>query len=54
MIQIMEIINFGDSLRIVSKRTDREEPEEPIFIQVDSQGFDLLQIVTEIKNHLEQ
>lgn len=53
MIEIVEIINFGNGLRIVSKKSG-QDPEEPIFIDVNSENFDLLQIITEIKNHLEQ
>lgn len=53
MIEIIEIINLGNSLRIVYKK-DGQDPEEPIYIEVDSENFDLLQIITEIKNYLEQ
>lgn len=53
MIEIIEIINFGDSLRVVYKRSG-EDPQEPFYIEVDSENFDLLQIITEIKNYLEQ
>jgi hypothetical protein len=52
MIEIVEIINFGDCLRVAYKKRD-QEPEEPFYIEVDSQNFDLLQIITEIKNYLE-
>lgn len=53
MIEIVEIINFGDSLRVVYKKSGQDQ-EEPIFIYVDSENFDLLQIITEIKNYLEE
>lgn len=53
MIEIVEIINFGDCLRVVYKRMG-QDPEEPIFIEVDSENYDLLQIITEIKNYLEE
>ena len=53
MIEIVEIINFGNCLRVVYKEKDHD-PEEPIFIDVNSENFDLLQIITEIKNYLEE
>lgn len=52
MIEIVEIINFGDTLRVVYKRMG-QDPEET-YIDVDSENYDLLQIITEIKNHLEK
>lgn len=52
MIEIVEIINFGDSLRVVYKK-EGQDPEEPIIIEVDSENFDLLQILTKIKNLIE-
>ncbi len=53
MIEIVEIINFGNCLRVVYKKMDHD-PEEPIFIEVNSENFTLLEIITEIKNYLEQ
>jgi hypothetical protein len=53
MIEIIEIINMGNCLRVVYKKSG-EDPEEPFFIDVDSENFDLLQIITEIKNYLEE
>jgi hypothetical protein len=52
MIEIIEIINFGNCLRVVYKRAG-EDPQEPFYIDVDSENYDLLQIITEIKNYLE-
>jgi hypothetical protein len=53
MIEIIEIINMGNCLRVVYKKSG-EDPEEPFYIEVDSENFDLLQIITEIKNYLEE
>lgn len=53
MIEIVEIINFGTSLRVVYKKAG-EDPQEPFYIDVNSENFDLLQIITEIKKYLEQ
>ncbi len=52
MIEIVEIINFGTSLRVVYKMAG-QAPEEPFYIEVDSENFTLLEIITEIKNYLE-
>jgi hypothetical protein len=51
MIEMIEIINMGNSLRITYKFSGHE-PEEPFYIDVNSEDFDLLQIITEIKNNL--
>jgi len=53
MIEIVEIINMSTSLRVVYKKSG-EDPEEPFYIEVDSENFDLLEIITEIKNYLEE
>jgi len=53
MIEIIEIVNFGTSLRVAYKKKD-QDPEEPFFIEADTENLTLLEIITLIKTHLEE
>lgn len=52
MIQYIEIINFGDQIRIVTKDEGASEFNEPIVIDVEAPCISLDEILTEIKNRL--
>jgi hypothetical protein len=53
MIQYIEIINFGDQIRIVTKNEGSNEFNEPIVISnVETPCISLEEILTEIKNRL--
>jgi hypothetical protein len=52
MIQYIEIINFGDQIRIVTKDEGDSEFNEPIIIDVETPCISLEEILTEIKNRL--
>lgn len=53
MIQFCEIINRGTSIRIVTRDSDTEEFNEPIEFDVEVEVNTLEELVTVIKNHLE-
>jgi hypothetical protein len=52
MIQYIEIINFGDQIRIVTKDEGSSDFNEPIVIDVEVPCISLDEILTEIKNRL--
>jgi len=52
MIQYIEIINFGDQIRIVTKNEGSNEFNEPVIIDVKTPCISLEEILTEIKNRL--
>jgi hypothetical protein len=52
MIQYIEIINFGDQIRIVTKDEGASEFNEPIEFDVETPCISLDEILTEIKNRL--
>ena len=52
MIQYIEIINFGNQIRIVTKDEGATEFNEPIIIDVEAPCGSLDEILTEIKNRL--
>jgi hypothetical protein len=52
MIQYIEIVNFGDQIRIVTKNEGSNEFNEPIVIDVETPCILLEEILTEIKNRL--
>jgi hypothetical protein len=52
MIQYIEIINFGDQIRVVTKNEGSTEFNEPIIIDVETLCVSLNDILTEIKNRL--
>ena len=53
MIQFCEIINRGTSIRIVTKNSESEEFNEPIEFEVDVEIHTLEELVTAIKNYLD-
>ena len=52
MIQYIEIINFGDQIRVVTKDEGASEFNEPVIIDVETPCVSLEEILTEIKNRL--
>jgi hypothetical protein len=52
MIQYIEIINFGDQIRIVTKDEGTTEFNEPIIINVEVPCVSLDEILTEIKQNI--
>jgi hypothetical protein len=52
MIQYIEIINFGDQIRVVTKDEGASEFNEPVIIDVETPCISLEEILTEIKNRL--
>jgi hypothetical protein len=53
MIQYIEIVNFGDQIRVVTKDEAASEFNEPIIISnVETPCISLEEILTEIKNRL--
>jgi len=52
MIHYVEIINFGDQIRIVTKDEGATDFNEPIIIDVETPCILLDEILTEIKNRL--
>lgn len=53
MIQFCEIINRGTSIRIVTRDSDNEEFNEPIEFDVEVEVNTLEELVTAIKNYLD-
>jgi hypothetical protein len=53
MIQFCEIINRGTSIRIVAKDSSSEEFDEPIEFDIDVEINSFEELVTTIKNHLD-
>jgi hypothetical protein len=53
MIQYVEIINFGNSIRIVSKKNDSTEFSDPIEFEISDSTENLIDIISLIKTHLE-
>jgi hypothetical protein len=52
MIQYIEIVNFGDQIKVVTKDEGSVEFNEPIFIDIETPCISLDDILTEIKKHL--
>jgi hypothetical protein len=53
MIQFCEIINRGDSIRIVTKDSESEEFNEPIEFEVEIEVNTLEELVLTIKSYLD-
>ena len=53
MIQFCEIINRGTSIRIVTRDSNNQEFNEAIEFDVEVEIHTLEELVTVIKNHLE-
>jgi hypothetical protein len=53
MIQFCEIINRGTSIRIVTRDSDNQEFNEPIEFDVDVEVNTFEELVTTIKNYLD-
>jgi hypothetical protein len=53
MIQFCEIINRGTSIRIVTRDSDNEEFNEPIEFDTEDEVNTLEELVTTIKNYLD-
>jgi hypothetical protein len=53
MIQFCEIINRGTSIRIVTRDSDNQEFNEPIEFDIDVDVNTLEELVTTIKNYLD-
>lgn len=53
MIQFCEIINRGTSIRIATKDLDSNQPNEPIEFDVDVEVNTLEELVSTIKNYLD-
>jgi hypothetical protein len=53
MIQYVEIINFENQIRVVTKYEGATEFNEPIIIDVKTACISLDDILTEIKKHIE-
>ena len=53
MIQFCEIINRGTSIRIATKDLDSNQPNEPIEFDVDVEVTTLEELVSTIKNYLD-
>jgi hypothetical protein len=54
MIQFIEIINLGNSIRIVTKQTDSDVFDEPIEFQITDEIVSFQDLINVIKNYLEQ
>ena len=52
MIQFCEIINFGNTIRYVTRQAGSNEFDEPVEIEIEEGVTDLSQILTIILNHL--
>ena len=53
MIEFCEIINQGTIIRIVTKNSDSQEFNQPIEFSIDAEVNTLEELVTAIKNYLE-
>jgi hypothetical protein len=53
MIQFCEIINRGTSIRIVTRDSDNQEFNEPIEFEFDVEVNTFEELVTTIKNYLD-
>jgi hypothetical protein len=53
MIHYIEIINFGNQIRLVTKDEGVDEFNEPIIIDVETPCISLNDVLTEIKKHIE-
>ena len=53
MIQYVEIINFENQIRVVTKDEGATEFNEPIIIDVETVCISLNDVLTEIKKHIE-
>jgi hypothetical protein len=53
MIQICEIINRGTSIRIATKDSESNQPNEPIEFDVEVEVNTLEELVLTIKNYLD-
>ena len=53
MIQYIEIINFGDQIRIVTKDEGSSEFNEPIEFNLSIEVNTFEEIIATIKNHLD-
>ncbi len=52
MIQYIEIVNFGNQIRVVTKTEGASEFDTPIVIELETPCDSLEEILTEIKNRL--
>lgn len=54
MIQFCEIINLGNSIRIVTKQSDSDVFDEPIEFEITDGVVSFEDLINAIKKHLEQ